>query len=919
ATFAASALAAATLVGVSVGVAASPAAAVGDILTDGPNGDVTAIATAADGTTYLGGTFTGFGTQTGGGALVNNSTAAVNRTMPWVLGSVNAVLPDGSNGWYIGGVFTSVGGVSRTNLAHISSSGVVDAGWAPTIDGEVRALALTGAGNVVIGGTFTTVAGATRANLAQVNAAGAATSWAPNPDGSVGVVTVSGTTVYVGGQFANLGGAVRSKIGAVNAAGTATTWNPNANAEVLSLAVSGTTVYVGGYFTTIGGANRSYLAELDASGVATLWNPGLNGPANSIIVDGDLVYLAGAFTSTCQLTPPPPDPPPSPPACSGSARKRLAAIKASDGTVESWNPGSDGEIKSMVMSGTSLYLGGQFTKVAGSNRRMLAAVDTALGFATSWNPAPSGPDAVGAPTTVSSVAASGSNIYAGGTFTVVGTTARQQLAAYDGSGALTSWNPGADGQINALTVDGSTIYVGGAFQNLAGEARTFFGAVDSSGAATSLNPTIDGMVTAIAVDGGTTYVGGQFTSVNGTTRNSLVALDGTGAVTAWDPNPTQPITAMTASGGVIYVAGAFDSPFGDPSIGGKGRNYLAALNTSGSATDWAPEPDSPPAAIVVNGSSVYLGGYFQNVGGQARDYLAEVDSTTGTATDWNPSPDYWVFGLGVSGNSVYAGGDFGNVGGQARSRLAAISRTSGQPTSWVNPASNKVNAIGITAAGKVAVGGAFGTLNRAVASPQNGYLATLNASPDGPSVSALSPTGGPMAGGTVITFTGTNLTGTSAITFDGTPGTALTVDSATQVRVTTPAHVSASVDVSLTAPTGTINLPAAFTYSPPPTITTVSPDVGPADGGTTVTITGTDLGFVSAVTVGGVPVTGLSVDSDTQLTVIVPAGAAGAADVVVTSPSGSATKVGGFRYVAAPTVAAVTPAAGPVAGGTAVT
>jgi hypothetical protein len=39
--------------------------------------------------------------------------------MPRVAGTVYAVAPDGSGGWYVGGSFTHVGGTPRSNLAHV--------------------------------------------------------------------------------------------------------------------------------------------------------------------------------------------------------------------------------------------------------------------------------------------------------------------------------------------------------------------------------------------------------------------------------------------------------------------------------------------------------------------------------------------------------------------------------------------------------------------------------------------------------------------------------------------------------------------------------------------------------------------------------------------------------------------------------
>src|SRR5207249_2353094 len=83
-------------------------------------------------------------------------------------------------------------------------------------------------------------------------------------------------------------------------------------------------------------------------------------------------------------------------------------------------------------------------------------------------------------------------------------------------------------------------------------------------------------------------------------------------------------------------------------------------------------------------------------------------------------------------------------------------------------------------------------------------------------------------------------------------------------------------------------------------------------------ITGTNLGNASAVTIGGAAAT-ITGNTATTVTVTTPASVAGAQNVVVTTcPSvGSATRVGGFTYVAMPTITTVSPSCGLTGGGTA--
>ena len=201
------------------------------------------------------------------------------------------------------------------------------------------------------------------------------------------------------------------------------------------------------------------------------------------------------------------------------------------------------------------------------------------------------------------------------------------------------------------------------------------------------------------------------------------------------------------------------------------------------------------------------------------------------------------------------------------------------------------------------------------------------AAPAVPTATGLMPDTGPTAGGTTVTITGTNLAGATEVTFDGLPATIVS-RTATTVVVRTPAHPVGTVDVAVTTPGGTATLPGAFTYvaAPPPaapTATAITPDTGPTAGGTTVTITGTNLAGATEVTFDGLPAT---IVSRTATTVVVraPAHPAGTVDVAVTTPGGTATLPDAFTYVAAPppaapTATAITPDTGPTAGGQTVT
>ena len=86
-----------------------------------------------------------------------------------------------------------------------------------------------------------------------------------------------------------------------------------------------------------------------------------------------------------------------------------------------------------------------------------------------------------------------------------------------------------------------------------------------------------------------------------------------------------------------------------------------------------------------------------------------------------------------------------------------------------------------------------------------------------------------------------------------------------------------------------------FTYIATPTVTSVSPNTGPASGGTAVTITGTNFAAGATVTFGGTAATNVVVINSTTITGTTPAGG-GAVTVVVTVSGQSGSLANGFTY-----------------------
>src|SRR5438876_6198272 len=118
------------------------------------DGEVRALAISGN-TLYVGGAFGLIGPPTGGGVPVDTANGAPQGSFPEVRGPVYAAVPDGSEGWFVGGAFDQVGGFPRANLAHIRGDRSVDP-WNPGANATVYALAMTGA-TIYAGGNFTMI------------------------------------------------------------------------------------------------------------------------------------------------------------------------------------------------------------------------------------------------------------------------------------------------------------------------------------------------------------------------------------------------------------------------------------------------------------------------------------------------------------------------------------------------------------------------------------------------------------------------------------------------------------------------------------------------------------------------------------------------------------------------------------------
>ncbi len=286
-------------------------------------------------------------------------------------------------------------------------------------------------------------------------------------------------------------------------------------------------VYLGGNFTSMCSTSRIRLAAVSASTgslVSTFTPPFVNGDIYAMAYSKNHLYIAGNFTTV-----------------GGQPRNYLACINTITNAVTAWNPSSDFTVLSLAAYKNKVIIGGMFSSVGGAARKSLAEVDTVTGIATAWQPDAQG----GSNPRVEALCVSGDTLYAGGSFTIIGSGGRNNAAAFDmTTGNMLGWDPSVNGEVYWMDNSAGSVFIGGSITGAGSVTNDGIVKVDRDlGTADgSWLPTLTyfgsaGAVTAIHVNGSRVYIGGAFDKVGGTTTNRLVALDTiTGALENFVPN-----------------------------------------------------------------------------------------------------------------------------------------------------------------------------------------------------------------------------------------------------------------------------------------------------------------------------------------------------------------------------------------------
>jgi uncharacterized delta-60 repeat protein len=765
------------------------------ITTGGVGGPLSTMAQQPDGKLLLGGLFTSLRNVARNRMGRLNADGSLDLAFdPNVNGGVFAVAIQADEKILIGGNFTMVAGQPRTNLARLHPDGSLDDTYAPAVAGgatpAVYSLAVQTDGKVLVGGLFTTVAGQARMNLARLNPEGTLdpTFTATANNHVYGLALQADGKVLAGGQFFQLGGQQRSYVGRLNNTdpaiqalsddGATITWlrggtSPEVWRTTFDVSTNLTNwTYLGEGLRIPGGWQLTGLAlpgegRIRARGFAR--GGGFNGSSwFAETVGGPCAFQSQPSSRTNNA---------------GTIASFTTAVSGSPPISYQWwkdgSPLTDGGFISGAQTATLNLAGvlgadtGAYSVIAGNSfgsvtsvLAMLKVIDpiTTTTFYTNYADAGDTvtvtitaagtpplnyqwrkdgtnlPGAMATSLTLSNVQRADIGTYSVTVTNVFGATTSNRMVLDVNLALLDQGFPVFDGAIYGVAEqpDGKLL-VGGNFSTVDGQPRPCLARFNSDGTLdTTFDPGtnfgINSWIYALSMqaDGKVVAGGGFSLTQNSQTRFNLVRVSRDGVLDpSFNPDPSNVVlTLAEQDDGKIVAGGSFSTLNGQP------RSYLGRLNSDGTLdTNFHPSVDYQVRSVLIqpDGKILVAGGYTY-LAGQWRQGIGRLNSDgTADASFQSPGTDFYYPGANQPVNclalqadgKILLGGDFTILGGPTRKYIGRLHSNGILDTSF-NPAADyggngSVYSLAVQADGKILVGGKF----TSIGGKQRSYLARL--------------------------------------------------------------------------------------------------------------------------------------------------------------------------------------------------
>ncbi|MEK7951317.1 beta strand repeat-containing protein [Luteolibacter soli] len=339
------------------------------------------------------------------------------------------------------------------------------------------------------------------------------------------------------------------------------------------------------------------------------------------------------------------------------------------------HPTFNAEVTSLAVSGTTLYAGGNFSLAGGLPVNGMAKWD-----GSAWS-------SLGAGSVngyINALAVNGTTLYAAGNVSqtgglpgITGYIAQMDLATGVWSGLGTPGPSGSRGvnlPIRALALRGTKLYVGGYFSKVLAGAEMPASSIAlwdiSTSTWSALGSGINNQnlgVAALAVNDTTVYAGGIFGTAGGVFAGNIAQWDI--ATSTWSAMGSQ--MAMGYGVKALALSGTTLYAAGaGPTAVTRAAKWDASTSTW-SALGSATTGNSPNVnALAVSGTTVFAGGEFSKAGGIESRGIAKWEDSTSTWSGFGAGMNGQVTALAVSDTKLYAGGAFSAAGSVSASAIA---------------------------------------------------------------------------------------------------------------------------------------------------------------------------------------------------------------------------------------------------------